>query len=240
MIADLEGILALSVIDIELYGLVRKKGELPAAIETIQEKLRAERQAVEVIEQRISGVDAEISRLELDLAEHKDGLKKSEEKVMLIKTNAEYDAVHNEIAMRKSKISDFEERLLAMMAEKEALNAKKTEAETKVNNEEAQKLTAELTDLNGKLAGIEAEIAECEGRRAQSAKKVSPRFLTTYDRLKKTKKNGVAVGLVSDINRCCSACGNLLTAQRFIEVKRNSSVMTCESCGAILIWKKEG
>jgi predicted nucleic acid-binding Zn-ribbon protein len=126
------------------------------------------------------------------------------------------------------------------MSEKEALIAKKTEAEAKVNNEEAQKLSAELADLNAKLTTIEAEIAECRGRRNESAKKVSPRFLTTYDRLRKTKKNGVAVGLVTDANRFCSACGNLLTAQRFIEVKRNNTVMTCEACGSFLIWKKEG
>ncbi|MFH0919360.1 MAG: hypothetical protein V1913_03290 [Fibrobacterota bacterium] len=239
MIADLEGILALSAIDIELNGLMRKKSELPGAIDNIQARLRNERQAVEIIEKRISDVEAECKKLELDLVEQKDGLKKSDEKVMLIKTNAEYDAVHNEITSRKIKITELEERLLAQMSEKEALAVKKTEAEAKVNNEEAQKLMTELQDLNGKLSGIETEIAECDGRRATATKMVSPRFLTTYDRLKKTKKNGVAVGVVSDANRFCGACGKLLTAQRFIEVKRNNGVVNCEGCGSILIWKKE-
>ena len=237
MIADLEGILNLNAIDQEIFLLNRKKDELPQEIEKIKDGLKAERQELTDLETKVTDLEKETRRLEDEVKEHREGLLKSEEKLMHIKTNEEYDAVHNEISMRKTKIEEGEERTLQVMAEKEAVEGRKKEAEAKQDNEACKEKEASLVSLQKDFENLEAEIARAEEHRTEATKKIGNRFLQVYERIHRIKKNGSHVSIVTDKKRFCTICGCSLTPQRFIEVKRNNAINTCEACGSILIWK---
>lgn len=239
MIADLEGIIHLNVIDQEIFQLNRKKDDLPQEIEKIKESMQMERQELSSLEARFQELDQDVKRLEDEVRDHKTGLTKSEERLMHIKTNEEYDAVHSEIATRKSKISEGEDQILRIMAEKEALEAKITEAKGKQDNEAAKAKEAALQSLQQEHQGLENAVAEAQSRRTEAVKKIGSRFLQIYERIHRIKKTGNHVSLVTDKKRFCTICGCSLTAQRFIEVKRNNAINTCEACGSILIWKME-
>lgn len=236
MNADLEGILQLSSVDQEIFFLKRKKNVLPEEIERIKADILAERQEVDHLGTRISELEDENRKLEADIQEHKDGLAKSEEKLMHIKTNEEYDAVHSEIATRKVKIEECEERMLQIIAEKEALETKQKESSSQVENDEHKEKTAALKKLEQDFQAIEDNVTELEKKRALAASKIGARFLQAYERIYHGKKSGSSVGVVSDKRRSCGVCGCSLTPQRFIEVKRNNAINTCEACGSILIW----
>jgi hypothetical protein len=239
VIADLEGILNLNAIDMEIFQLNRKKSELPEELDRIKGSLQAERQELISLENKIAELEKETRRLEDEVKEHKEGLKKSEGKLDHIKTNEEYDAVHNEISARKNKIAEGEERTLQVMAEKEAAEAKKKEAEAGLNNDACKEKEESMVALQKVLENLESEIKVAEGRRAEAAKKIGNRFLQVYERIHRIKKNGNHVSIVTDKKRFCTICGCSLTPQRFIEVKRNNAINTCEACGSILIWKME-
>jgi uncharacterized protein len=239
VIADLEGILALNEIDQQIFQLKRKQNELPLEIEKIKEGIKSERQELSGLEDKQAELEKETRRLEDEVKEHKEGLAKSEEKLMHIKTNEEYDAVHNEISTRKTRISEGEDRILQLMGEKEALEAKRKETADKQDQSASKQKEDQLLALKKDFDSLEADITAAEAMRSEAAKKIGNRFLQVYERIHRIKKNGSHVSIVTDKKRFCSICGCSLTSQRFIEVKRNNAINTCESCGSVLIWKIE-
>jgi predicted nucleic acid-binding Zn-ribbon protein len=62
---------------------------------------------------------------------------------------------------------------------------------------------------------------------------LSPKIYSDYERLRKTRR-GVAVAEAVDGR--CSACHLAMRLQFFQELRRNDSVMCCESCGRILFY----
>ncbi|OGS36065.1 MAG: hypothetical protein A2293_06030 [Elusimicrobia bacterium RIFOXYB2_FULL_49_7] len=239
MTQDLESILELNKIDLEIHTLQRKKQELPQAIEDIKNALLNEKEALSAIEDRIQELEKENRALDLDLTDDREKLKKSEDRLMHISTNAEYDAVHAEIQAGKNKISKAEERVLQIMTDLETLVPRKKSAEESLNGEEIHKKEAQLAEREGTLAGIEAEIAVWHQKREIESAKITPRVYKIYDKLHHSRHNSKCVGMVTEQTRACSACGIRLTPQKYIDVKRSVAFQICESCGAILVWQKE-
>lgn len=239
MIADLEGILEVNEMDVQIFKLKKKKQILPEEIEKIEKALTEDKQTLGGVEEQIKDLTQENSDLESGIEEFKEKQKKSEERLMTITTNAEYDAVHTEIETHKRKTSEAEDRILQILTEKETLEKQKEEMGQKLESDAFKEKEQALNKLREEFSSLESEIADKESQRKETTKKISTKALRIYDKLHQMRKNGKYVGIATDKKRVCSACACILTPQRFIEVKRNNAIRTCESCGAILIWKKE-
>jgi len=239
VIDDIKGILELSDIDVRRLELMRKRRELPLAVEKLKKEIAGEAGMVQECADRITALEAENKQLEDTTREEKDLLRKSEDKLMHISTNAEYDAVHTEITGHKNKINAIEDRMLSNMAELEKLGPKKQELESRLNNEDLTQKKEMLIQLNAETAALDAELAVEENNRNEKMKSIGGNFVRVYERLQKNRKNGKHIGVVEDKSKICSACACSLTSQKYIEVRRNNSLQQCESCGAILVWKSE-
>jgi predicted nucleic acid-binding Zn-ribbon protein len=227
----------LSRIDQEIFFLRKKQHEFPGKITQLKSSLSIDKHGTSGLLSRMDTLKAENSKLELELLEHKDGLRKSEDKLMQIKTNEEYDAVHSEISTRKSKITEIENRLLSLISDIEVLSGKITEAKDSATDDEHKQLLEEIVALETENSGLESQILVKETKRADVVAKIGPRVLSVYNRMYNNKKTGMHVGIVNDYNPACSICGCSLTSQRFLEVKRNDKIIICETCGAILVWE---
>lgn len=236
--SDLQSILELSRIDQEIFFLRKKQREFPGKIAQLKGSLSVDKYGTSQLLTKMEALTTENSRLEIELAEHKDGLRKSEDKLMQIKTNEEYDAVHSEISTRKSKITEVENRLLTLTADMEALSGKITEAKNSATDEEHKQLLEEITALETENSGLESQIQAKEAKRAEVSAKIGQKILAIYTRMYNSKKTGMHVGVVTDYSPACSICGCNLTSQKFLEVKRNDKVVPCETCGSILVWEE--
>lgn len=239
MIPDLAGILELNAVDTEIQKLREQQESLPGEIEKIQSFFESEKSDLNRIQTAMDNLKTENKGLEQEIEDLKIRQKKSEEKLMHITTNAEYDAVHTEIETHKRKINEAEERILQILTELEALGPQKKEAEEKLSGGEFQEKENALKALEAQFAGLGADIEAQEKKRKGIAKTISPKSYKVYQNLYRIRRNGKFVGLVTDARRYCGTCSCMLTPQKFIEVKRNNTIRICESCGAILIWEKE-
>jgi predicted nucleic acid-binding Zn-ribbon protein len=237
--ADLQGILALSRIDQEIFFLRKKQREYPGKIEQLKKDLTVDKHGTSQLLSRSETLASEKSRLEVELAEQRDGLKKSEDKLMQIKTNEEYDAVHSELSTRKTKISEIENRILSITSDIESVSGKISEAKSSETDDEHVHIREELAQLETENSGLEDEIHARESKREEIVKTIGQKVLSVYSRMYNSRKTGMHVGVATDSRPSCSVCGATLTSQRFIEVKRNDKIVICETCGAILVWEQE-
>jgi predicted nucleic acid-binding Zn-ribbon protein len=239
VIPDLAGFLELNAIDTEIQKLREKQEHLPGEIGKIKAFFESEKSGLTQIQTTMDNLKAENKSLEQEIEDFKIQQQKSEEKLMHITTNAEYDAVHTEIETHKRKIGQAEDRIIQILSELEALEPQKKEAEEKLSGGEFQEKEDTLRDLEQQHASIGSGIEAREKQREAITKKISPKAYKVYQNLYRIRRNGKFVGLVTDARRYCGACSCMLTPQKFIEVKRNNTIRICESCGAILIWQKE-
>ena len=59
------------------------------------------------------------------------------------------------------------------------------------------------------------------------------RLLYSYDRIRKSYRNGLAVVPVE--RDACGGCFNAIPPQKQSEIKQRKKVMVCENCGRILV-----
>lgn len=232
---DLELLLKLQNIDYDLGELERSKEYIPDMMENLKrEIIESERKFTETSE-ALSKAKVEQREVELELSEKQEKLKKLQERMMAIKTNKEYDALVSEIDQIKERINDLENRDMDLMEaieryqkEIEGLNGQ-VEGIKKINNEQISSLQAQIDSVGSKIQDKEQERTELVGR-------VNQRVLRAYNRIRKGK-GGAAVVAVK--KRACGACYKALPPQKIQEIKLGQRIITCDSCGRMLIWTED-
>ena len=230
MLSDLEYLIQLQDIDTNADRLRRRIEDIPRAQEALQARLDAAQAAVDAVKARVAANQTVKRELEKDLAAAQGRLSKYKEQLMAVKTNKEYQAMQHEIAAAETSVRQLEDRELDRMEEAEKLAAELKAAEAVLKSDETavgrdrQALDKERTDLTGELEALNA-------RRAGVAGGLSKEALALFDKLAYTRK-GLALAEARD--GLCTVCHVRLRPQVFNEVRRNDSLIQCDSCTRIL------
>ena len=230
MLPDLEHLIQLQDIDSHADRVRRRIEDIPRAQEALQARLDTAKAAVDGVKARLAANQALKRELDKDLAAAQGRLSKYKDQLMAVKTNKEYQAMQHEIAAAETSVRQLEDRELDRMEEAEKLTAELKGAEAVLKNDEAavarerQALDKERADLGGELEALNA-------RRAGVAGSLSKEALALFDKLAHTRK-GLALAEARD--GLCTVCHVRLRPQVFNEVRRNDSLIQCDSCTRIL------
>ncbi len=235
---DLQYLLELSAVDKKVYELKLTKKDLPVRIQTLKEEIEREKANAEKLDQSISETQAKIKENQELSVQEQSNLTESNKRLDAISTNREYDAVHLEIATHKRNIDNsqanvihFQQILENLLKDKEATDAAYKSVLDK-NGPELSKLTEELNGIEDRMA---SETAKAEAPREKINKKV----LAVYDRVVKRRGNPNVIAAINRNQKACLVCNRTQTPQRVIEISKRNSLLTCESCGSILVWKED-
>jgi len=232
---DLEMLLKLQSIDYDLEELDRSKDYLPDMIKNLRKEIEEVSGTLKESEERLTQQSLQKKKLELDIEEINSELAKLQKQMRDIKTNREYDALVTEIASRKKKVSDNEEELLKTLAEIDELQDKIKEYKEKLVEVEKNN-RVQLESLTREMDSIGIKIKQKQDERKNVSVRINKQMLATYERVKKVK-GGAAVVPVK--KRACSGCYKSLPPQKIQEIKKGENLITCDSCGRILIWTDE-
>ena len=71
-------------------------------------------------------------------------------------------------------------------------------------------------------------------KRSEAAqKKIDDRLLSSYNRIRNSVRNGLA--LVSVDRDACGGCFNKIPPQKQLDIKLHKKIIVCEHCGRILV-----
>lgn len=232
---DLEMLLKLQNIDYDLEELDRSREYLPDMITNLKKEIEEISRALKESEERLTQQVLQRKKLELDIEEINLELARLQKQMRDIKTNREYDALVTEIANRKTKISESEEELLKTLAEIDELQDKVKEYKERVVEVDKNN-RIQLESLGKEMDSIGTKIKQKQDERRNISVRLNKLMLATYERVKKVK-GGAAVVAVK--KRACSGCYKSLPPQKIQEIKKGENLITCDSCGRILIWTDE-
>jgi uncharacterized protein len=228
----LASLVTLQKIDSKLDEIKILKGELPMEVADLEDEITGLHARQTRIEEEINGVTEFIEQRKEAIKESEALVKKYAKQSENVKNNREFEAINKETEMQELEIK---------LAEKHIKDATEEISEKAVLLEKAKKnIAVKEGVLAGKKGELEKIIAANEkeekhfNKEAEEAKKhVDPRLLASYEKIRSSYRNGLAVVPVE--RDACGGCFNAIPPQKQSEIKQHKKVMICENCGRILV-----
>jgi predicted nucleic acid-binding Zn-ribbon protein len=230
---QLQTLINLQAIDTRIAGLEADAARLPREIAAIHAAVEAAKKDAEQAKARLDAAKKDQRAKEKDLEVVQGKRAKNEARLYEVKTNKEYSAVLIEIEEIKQEKARMEEEVLVLMEAQERLTSDIREAEARFKQRESEGRSQEAT-LTEQLRGIEADLAGVRTERKELASKLPRNILADYDRILRARA-GLALVPGTKPNYC-GACGMTIPPQRLQELRAQSSLIPCESCGRYLYW----
>ena len=233
MDVNLQTLIHLQEIDTKIVRLEAEAARLPKEIAAVHAAVESAKKDAEQAKGRLDAAKKDQRAKEKDLEVVQAKRAKNEARLYEVKTNKEYSAVLIEIEDIKQEKARVEEEILVLMESQERLAADIREAEARFKQRESEGRGQEAT-LKDQLRGIEADLAGVRTERKELATKLPGNILADYDRILRARA-GLALVPVAKPN-FCGACRVTITPQRLQELRAQSSLIPCESCGRYLYW----
>lgn len=221
---------ALQTLDSAADTARKRIAELPAAEQAIAAHLAASKAAGDVVKAKIQQNADARRALERDIAGVDTRLARFDDHKAAVKTNQEYTALLHEIATAKKEKDAIEEKLLILMDEADGL-AREVKASDAAFKEEQAKSQGALASLAEERRALDADLARLARERTGAAAGVDARTLALYEQLLKGRR-GVAMARVE--GDLCSVCHVRQRPHVLQQVRRNDTIVQCESCQRIL------
>ncbi|MBK9485568.1 MAG: hypothetical protein IPO01_10220 [Chitinophagaceae bacterium] len=228
----LSALVLLQKVDCKLDEIQILKGELPMEVKDLEDEIEGLHARQTRVEEEIDGIQEFIAQKKEGIKEAEALVKKYEKQSDNVKNNREFEAINKEIEMQTLEIK---------LCEKHIKDATEEISEKARQLETAKKAVANKEGhLVGKKGELEKIISETEkeekhynkeGEKARSH--ADERLLTSYDRIRKNYRNGLAVVAIE--RDSCGGCFHAIPPQKQSEIKLRKKIMVCENCGRILV-----
>lgn len=233
---DMKNLLALQDADLRVIDLELSKEAFPRKVAELEGAINSIMEAIADTERKVAEAKVERKNVGEEITQAKTALDKSEERLNSITTNREYDAVHAEIEAQKHTVATGDKRLDASAGQLEEFDEalKLAQEELTRVREENQ---PQVDDLKEKIANIDSNVAQVLSERELVVPKIQKHFVRSYDHIRKTRKNGQVLSIVSNADRTCSICFQVLDPRVVTDTRQGIELTFCQNCGSILVWE---
>jgi hypothetical protein len=222
----------LQTVDSSIDEIEILRGELPMEVKDLEDEVQGLLNRQTRIEEEINGITDFIESKKEAIKESEALLAKYEQQSENVKNNREFEAINKEIEMQGLEIKLAEKHIRDANEElgekvKVLDNAKKTIAvkEGVLNHKKSE--------LEKIIADTEIEEKELRVKSAEARSHIDERLLYSYDRIRSSYRNGLAVVTVE--RDACGGCFNSIPPQRQSEIRLHKKIIVCENCGRILV-----
>jgi uncharacterized protein len=232
---DLDRLIRLQHLETTAEDARRKIADHPGRLQALDARLQAARDALAGAKAQLTVVQEKRRVEEKEVATVQSRLAKYKDQLLEVKTNREYTAMLHEIETAQNDIRGREDRILETMMAADDLSAeiKKVDTELKVAEKEVAAARAQLA---AEMATLQAEIERTGSERQKLVAEIDRGILSLFEQTAKGRR-GVAVAEAR--NGLCTICHVRLRPQVFNEIRKNESIIQCDSCRRILYFAGE-
>ena len=230
---QIDMLVKLQDLDLDIEGIEEAKESYPQRIEILREKFEKKEEITELNREKLRDLENNRLKEEKVLEQEIHNIRKSEEKLLSVKTNKEYQAVLKEIEIANESNSKREETILSILEEidiqKRGLNEKEEELETVRKEYEEEKI-----GLVEKLKEFEEQLSEKIKSKELLFSKIDTELFKKYESIK-SHRQGIAVVRAKD--GFCQGCNMDIPPQLYNEVQKGTDMVFCQNCNRILYWR---
>jgi predicted nucleic acid-binding Zn-ribbon protein len=98
----------------------------------------------------------------------------------------------------------------------------------------------QIRELKEKIESIDSVISEVAAKKDGINSKIkNKQFLRAYNYIRSSRKKGKVIGFVTNEERNCTICYQVLQPQVINSIRKAREIIYCRNCGSILIWKDQ-
>ncbi len=230
----LESLYKLQEKDVKIFELKENLVKLPKIIEEKKKQIVSVKAAFENKKAEYVRLNSLKKEKEALLATKEASIAKHTSDLNTIKANDMYKNCLLEIEKAKADKSVVEDEILQLMEDidKEILNLKKYEEDTKVKEAEINK---EIAQANETIAKAKENIETVQKERDEFAKNIDKNILSQYERIRESR-NGQGIATID--GESCSGCNMVLRPQLIVQATKCKELVYCDNCSRILFNKK--
>ena len=227
---SLKSLLELQEIDGQMIFLKRAKESRPRELDPERKRLQDLRVQIEASTQEIKRLRMDADRRELDLKKNEAEILRQQTQLNQASSNQEYQVLKEQIARMRVDNGAIEEEVLTRMTESDACQGKKKQAEAEAKHFETD-LKKKEVELQEVVKGLDGQIADLSGRRAEALRAVPADHLALYDRVLQRHRD-FAIARVE--HQICQGCFMSATPQTINILMQDRELIQCRNCLRIL------
>jgi uncharacterized protein len=163
-------------------------------------------------------------------------IRKSNEKLMSVKNNREYQALLKEVDELKTSVSQIEDQMLECLEKTESAQNEMTLKEKALENAQ-QRVESERAQIEVEQAQKEERISELNANRCVLSEKVDNRLMEMFKKIQRLQADGRPVARA--MNSTCTGCHMNIPAQMYNELHRPGEMRFCPFCQRMLYYEED-
>jgi uncharacterized protein len=234
----LEKLLILQDRDVKRLGLEAQIKAVPRDVALVEQKIAAEKAAIETARLELRGLESKKKLLETEIGLAEEKLAKYRTQQSQVRKNEEYQALGHEIETTQATIGGLEEQELQVMygidEAKKKFAAAEAELKTNISGHEGR-----IRTLKEREANLATELTAAQSEVAGAREPVEVAALRVYDRVAARQMPAV----VPIHGGKCGGChlkvsGEIESAVRGKDAGAPGvALATCDQCGRIVYWE---
>jgi len=231
---DVEKLWELQTVLTQLNDREKQLTTKPDAFAAVDREWQAANEEMTKLDQQIESSSKERRRVDGELADQQELLKKYQGQLMQVKNQQQYAAAWKEIDATRKHVKELEDAELKAMGEVESLQ-KQLEERRAGSAGLKSRWDAEHDTWQSSLGQLQQEVAQLRERAAAIESQVPPRVKADFYRIYNQRQKVAVAPVASD---SCSACRTRVRPQVAQQLKRGELVH-CEGCHRILYVETE-
>jgi predicted nucleic acid-binding Zn-ribbon protein len=231
---QIEQLVVLQRVDSEMITLERILEDAPKQLRNLQEKQAYLKQQQAVIQEKVDVLMEQKKRLESDIENDTQKIKKSKNKLMMVENTKEYHAMMREMDTLEKTNRTREEERANLLADLSDLEGRKEALQNDINELEAT-ISAQQSTLDQELAEKRARIAVLDKEKKKASEAVPAPILTRYNFIRDRIPNPVIVPVSEGV---CKGCHVVIPPQAFIDLQKGEQILSCPNCLRIIFWER--
>lgn len=232
VVVDLSKLRELQERDLQKVSLEQQIEAVPRDIVAVENRIAAERLAIETAKTEWHGLEAKKKTLEVEIKSAEEKVTKYRHQQLEVRKNDEYRALTHEIETVEAAIGVFEEEELKVLYAIDDAKKRFSEAE--------KELKANITGYEAKIAALKIHGTELQAEHktvaaevvAATAEVPEPQ-VRLYERL--AYKPGRPACVAVQGGRC-GGCHMKVSSNVEFEARKGENITTCDQCGRIVYW----
>jgi predicted nucleic acid-binding Zn-ribbon protein len=233
-LSDVDQLWELQSLLTQLSDREKQMSVKPESFAAIDHEFQASNAEVERLQQQLDALGKERRRVDGELSDQQELLKKYQGQLMQVKNQQQYAAAWKEIDATRKGVKDLEESVLKNMTEAEGIQG---QLDThRGGYDELKRRYDEAHDAwQHSLGDLRKEADELRAKVAAAEKKVPPRLLAEFRKIIR-QRGGVAMVRVE--RDSCTACRSRVRPA-LAQSLRRGELVHCEGCHRILFLEKQ-
>ena len=220
----------LQVLDTQIYSLQQEKENLPIKLKQIEAAFAQKKENLAKLEEKKQLLQRQRKDKELELGSKEEEQKKLKAQLYQLKTNKEYDAKLKEIDGAGADASVLEDGILELFEQTDKTSSQ-IGKEKEFLIEEEKRANVEKQQINSRGEEFDGKLIQLDAQKKRIAEQVSPRILSTYNKILSSCGH---LAIVKVENDACQGCFMNVMPQSINRVLMYDKLVTCEACQRIL------